>query len=153
MVTSAYWVVCTLVLYQHVSPQHWLLDVTSVQITSLFHHVSLTVVRSCVRERGGELIILMESNYCHYICTLDETWEINVEYCKTGFDSDSLTAAKIVAKIIAIAGFRYKNYTHYTLNRSCLPIHVIAIVRYHFYFLMSLTETPKFLLLSNPVLR
>ena len=31
--------------------------------------------------------------------------------------------------MIAIIGIRYRNYTHYTKYRSCLPIHVIAIVR------------------------
>ena len=31
--------------------------------------------------------------------------------------------------MIAIVGIRYRDYTHYTLYRSCLLIHVIAIVR------------------------
>ena len=30
--------------------------------------------------------------------------------------------------MIAIVGIRYRNYTHYTLYRSCLPIYGIAIV-------------------------
>ena len=31
--------------------------------------------------------------------------------------------------MIAIVGIRYRNYTRYTLYRSCLPIYGIAIVR------------------------
>ena len=31
--------------------------------------------------------------------------------------------------MIAIVGVRYRNYTHFTLYRSCLPIYGIAIVR------------------------
>ena len=40
-------------------------------------------------------------------------------YCRTGFDSE---------KIAAIFGIRYRNYTYYTLYRSCLLIHGIAII-------------------------
>ena len=32
-------------------------------------------------------------------------------------------------KVIAIVGIRYRNYAHYTLYRSCLPIYGIAINR------------------------
>ena len=45
-------------------------------------------------------------------------------YCRTGFDSYGLTAAKI-----AIVGILYRNYAHYTLYRSCLPLYGITIVR------------------------
>ena len=31
--------------------------------------------------------------------------------------------------MIAILGIRYRNYTHYALDRSCLPIYGIAIIR------------------------
>ena len=31
--------------------------------------------------------------------------------------------------MIAIIGIPYRNYTHYTLLRSCLPIYEIAIIR------------------------
>ena len=31
--------------------------------------------------------------------------------------------------MIAIVGIPYRNYAHYTLYRSCLPIYGIAIVR------------------------
>ena len=31
--------------------------------------------------------------------------------------------------MITIIGIRYRNYTHYTLHRSCLLIYDIAIVR------------------------
>ena len=31
--------------------------------------------------------------------------------------------------MITIIGVRYRNYTHYTLYRSCLPIHGVVIVR------------------------
>ena len=51
------------------------------------------------------------------------------QYCSTGFDSDSLTAAKIATKMVTIVGIRYRNYTHYTLYKSCLPIYEIAIIR------------------------
>ena len=50
-------------------------------------------------------------------------------YCRAGFDSDGLIAAKIATKIIAIIGFRYRKYTHYTLYGSCPPIYGIAIIR------------------------
>ena len=49
-------------------------------------------------------------------------------YRKTRFDSDSLTATKIITKIIAIVGIRYRNYAHYTLYRSCLPIYGTTII-------------------------
>ena len=50
-------------------------------------------------------------------------------YCRTEFDSDSLTAAKLGTKIIVIIRIRYRNYTHHNLYRSCLLIYEIAIVR------------------------
>ena len=50
--------------------------------------------------------------------------KINMLYCRTGFNSDSLTAAKIATKMIAIIEFR-----HYTLYGSCPPIYRIAIIR------------------------
>ena len=31
--------------------------------------------------------------------------------------------------MIAIVGIRYRNYTHYTLYRTCVPLYGIAIVR------------------------
>ena len=31
--------------------------------------------------------------------------------------------------MIAIIGFRYRKYTHYTLYGSCLPVYGIAIIR------------------------
>ena len=46
-----------------------------------------------------------------------------------GFDSNSNspTATKMATK--AIMGIRYRNYTNYTLYRSCLLIYGIAIIR------------------------
>ena len=49
----------------------------------------------------------------------------------------------------AIIGIRYRNYTHYILYRSCLPIYGIAII----FFMMILKDKVTFLLLSNPVLQ
>ena len=51
--------------------------------------------------------------------------------------------------MIDIVGIRYRNYTHYTSYKSCLPIYGIAII---FHFLMILKEMLTFVLLSHPVL-
>ena len=32
--------------------------------------------------------------------------------------------------MIAVVGFHYRNYTHYSVYRSCLPMYVAAIVRW-----------------------
>ena len=77
-------------------------------------------------------------------------------YCKTRFDSDGLTAAKIATKMIAIVGIFYRNYTHYILYGSCTLIYRIAIVRslsFLFHFLMILKEMLTFPSLANPVLQ
>ena len=50
----------------------------------------------------------------------------DMSYCRTGFDSDSLTATKIATKIDRCG---WNLNTHYSLYRSCLPIYGIAIVR------------------------
>ena len=56
--------------------------------------------------------------------------------------------------MIAIIAICYRNYVHYTLYRSCLPINgLLSLDRYHFYFVMILKETLIFLSLSNPILQ
>ena len=54
---------------------------------------------------------------------------IELRYCRTGFDSDGLTAAKIATKMIAIVGIHYRNYAHYNAYKSRLLINGVAIVR------------------------
>ena len=55
--------------------------------------------------------------------------------------------------MIAIIGFRYRKYTHYTLYGSCPPIYGIAIIRsLLFLFLAHFMRTLTFESLSNPVL-
>ena len=54
-------------------------------------------------------------------------------YCRTGFDSDGLIAAKIATKSDLI-GFCYREYTHYTLYGSCPPIYGVAIIRSLLFF-------------------
>lgn len=43
----------------------------------------------------------------------------DLQHCRTRLDMDCLIRAKIAMKVIAIIGFRYRNYVHYTLNRNC----------------------------------
>ena len=77
----------------------------------------------------------------------------NTSSCRTRFDDDDLTAAKM-ATCIAIIRLHHRNHTHPNLYRSCLPIFVIAIVKsVLFYFLISLRELLTFPSLSNSVLR
>ena len=54
----------------------------------------------------------------------DTLEDMRVLYCRTGFDSDGLMTAKIVTE-----NHHYRNYPHYTLYRSCVPIYGIAIIR------------------------
>ena len=78
--------------------------------------------------------------FIHGFCTTSYVWRHPVagegqvlDYkfptavCRTGLDNNSLTAAKIAAKMIGIIGIRCRNYAHYTLYGSCLSIDEIAI--------------------------
>ena len=77
------------------------------------------------------------------------------QYCKTGLNSGSLTAAKVAT-----------NESSPSLDYALEIIPIIPYIGvvfpflrslwllcYHFYFLMSLNETLTFLSLSNPVLQ
>ena len=93
----------------------------------------------------------LEANAKRFICYQMQFWFYST---RLGFDSNCLTAAKIATKMIVIIGIRCRNYTHYTLCRSCLPIYGIAIVRsLSFSFVNDFKETLMFLSLSNPVLQ
>ena len=71
-------------------------------------------------------------------------------YCRTGFDSDGLTAVKIAMK-----NDRY----HWNSLQKSHPLYLVQelsshlLDRHHFDFLMILKETLKFMFLSNLVLQ
>ena len=64
-------------------------------------------------------------------CSMFQIWldPVDTIYCRTGFDSDGLTATEIATKMLAIVGICYRNDAHYTLYRNCLPTYGIAIIR------------------------
>ena len=52
--------------------------------------------------------------------------------CRTGFDGDGLTMAKIATKefrkFIAFVRSRHRKYAYYSLQRSCLPTFGVVII-------------------------
>ena len=76
-----------------------------------------------------------------------------ISYCRTGFDSDGLTAAKIATENdccrIAIEIMPIVPYVGVVFSFMGL----LSLDRYHVYLLMILKKTLTFLSLSNPVLQ